>query len=96
MKPITKQIRSERRARAVDDLKKYNEKTIQQKLDSLPIGGAKKQRARLLSQLEGVSKKKETMATIPAEYKPLSEVEDIKQPRKLSKKAREKVRQEGE
>lgn len=52
--PRTAQIRAERRARAEADHKEYNEKypTVQSKLDALPMGGAKKQRARLEAQLQ--------------------------------------------
>jgi hypothetical protein len=49
-KPITKQIRAERRAKANAMQAEYDKLTLQQKLDRLPPEpGAKKQRARLLA-----------------------------------------------
>lgn len=65
--PRTQQIRAERRKRAEEDLKEYNEKypTVQAKLNALPIGGAKKQRARLEALL---SKEAEAKAA-PAQQK---------------------------
>lgn len=50
MRTITKRIREERRARAETMQEAYNKLTLQEKLDKLPIGGAKKQRERLLKQ----------------------------------------------
>lgn len=51
-KTITKAIRAERRAFAEKLHDEYNKLTLQQKLDRLPVGGAKKQRARLEAQLQ--------------------------------------------
>jgi len=45
--PVTKQIRSERRARAEKAHEEYNKLSIDEKLAKLPVDGAKRQRARL-------------------------------------------------
>jgi hypothetical protein len=44
---ITKARRAERRKQADARNEEYNKKSLQSKLEGLPIGGAKKQRARL-------------------------------------------------
>ena len=53
MKPITKQIREIRRRNAEIRQQEYDKLTVQEKLDRLPIGGANKQRARLLKGVQG-------------------------------------------
>jgi hypothetical protein len=45
--PITQQRREERRKQANARNEEYNKLSLQQKLDGLPVGGAKKQRAKL-------------------------------------------------
>lgn len=45
--PITQQRREERRKQANARNEEYNKLSLQQKLDRLPVGGAKKQRAKL-------------------------------------------------
>jgi len=47
----TKAIKEERRKQAELDNAEYNKLTTQQKLDRLPINGAKKQRAKLETKL---------------------------------------------
>ena len=47
----TKAIKEERRKQAELDNAEYNKLTTQQKLDRLPINGAKKQRAKLEAKL---------------------------------------------
>ena len=50
---ITKQMRAERRARAEERQAEYDKLTLQQKIERLPPEpAAKKQRARLLAQLQ--------------------------------------------
>ena len=53
-RPITQHMREERRQRAEEMNKEYNEKypTLQAKLAALPQGGANKQRARLVALIE--------------------------------------------
>ena len=45
--PVTQQRRAERRKQAEARQAEYDKLSLQQKLDKLPVGGAKKQRARL-------------------------------------------------
>lgn len=67
--PITKQIRAERRARAEERQAEYDKLTLQQKIDRLPPEpAAKKQRARLLAQLQK-QQEKATQAQADAEQK---------------------------
>lgn len=47
VKPVTKRMREERRARADKAHEEYNKLTLDQKLARLPADGAKRQRARL-------------------------------------------------
>ncbi len=56
--PITKTIRERRRKEGQARQAEYNKLTIQQKLDRLPVGEAKKQRARLEAALEAQKNKK--------------------------------------
>jgi len=58
---VTKQIRAERRKRAEERLKEYNEKypTLQAKLDALPPTGASRQRARLQAAIKSEQDKAE-------------------------------------
>lgn len=60
-KPVTQQIREERRRMAEERNKEYNEKypTPQAKLDALPPTGASKQRARLTAQIAAEKAEKE-------------------------------------
>jgi len=57
-KPVTKQMRAERRKRAEEMQVEYDKLTLQQKLDRLPVNGAKKQRARLEALLLASKEKK--------------------------------------
>lgn len=59
--PRTQQMRLERRKRAEDAQKEYNEKypTLQAKLDALSANGANKQRARLQGLIASAQEKAE-------------------------------------
>jgi hypothetical protein len=59
--PVTQQMRLERRKRAEDAQKEYNDKhpTLQSKLDALPANGANKQRARLQGLIQAAATKAE-------------------------------------
>lgn len=55
---VTKAIRAERRAKAEAMQAEYNKLSLEEKIARLPKDGAKKQRARLMKQLEERSKGK--------------------------------------
>lgn len=50
--PVTKQMRAERRKRAEEMKAEYDKLSLQEKLDRLPLDGAKKQRTRLAAKIE--------------------------------------------
>lgn len=55
-KPITKQMKLERRKQADKRNEEYAKLSLQQKLDKLPAGSANKQRARLEAAVEAAKK----------------------------------------
>jgi hypothetical protein len=54
--PITRVIREKRRKQAEERQVIYDAKSLQQKLEALPVGGSKKQRARLEAAIAEQSK----------------------------------------
>lgn len=66
--PITQTMRQERRKRAEDRQKEYNEKypTLQAKLDALPPTGSNRQRARLQAAIKAEQDKAEATKSAAA------------------------------
>ena len=76
--PVTKQIRSERRAQAEARQKEYDKLTLQQKIDRLPPKPfAAKQRTKLMGLLSGQKEKPEVSVKVELDQVDASSLSEL-------------------